>query len=212
LGLNASYDATIIPALVTRQARKLLRDYNFQKSLTRQTYAAPQVVATYPSFDLPAGAGKILGLRFNDPTNNTWSDMLKRRESFVLPNVDPTWQSVDGIVDLSQRRYWQEGTKLYLAEPIDASLTGLNLVLWYQTVEPASATWIYDDFEDVLFTLSVYRGAAENRKPEVQQAYQALWAEDMQSLAIYLNELEFDNLEMVQREERTVYRDRYPIS
>ena len=201
LGLSASYDATIIPSLITRCARRFLRDYNFPKSMLRQTTPMTEGLQ---SWVVPSGLGKILDVRYANPTDGTFSDALRRREGFSFP--------VQG--DMSSHRWWLDGTIINISNPATADMQaqGVTVQMTYQTIEPASATWIYDDFEDVLFTFAVYRGAAENRKPEVQQVFGQLWAEDMQSLAIYLNELEYDNLEMVQREERPKWRERYPIN
>lgn len=205
LGVSSSYDATSIPAWIKAAARRLLRDYNFPKSKTSKTWSGADIVSQIgmpqPSFALPAGLGKIGALRLSD-SNNNWSDPLVRRERFVLASTG----------DVNSWMYWLDAQNLRLSNPITAEMSGYFLQLWYQSIDPDTNTWIYDDFEDLLRYMVVYREAAAMRKPEVQAAFQSLYTEELSALAIYLNELEWDGVVINQREARTARSERYPAS
>jgi hypothetical protein len=56
------------------------------------------------------------------------------------------------------------------------------------------------------------RGAAVFRKPDVAQIYSQLWADERQSLAVYANELEWNNAVIYQREARGFPSERYPAA
>lgn len=201
LGVSSSYDAATIPAAIKRAAQRLLRDYNFPKARARQTTV---LALGQNSWALPSGVGKIRGLRYYNPTDTTYSDWLERREGFVLPVESDS---------LSAHQWWIEGATLYLSNKVDSGSVaqGLQAILFYQTLDPdASGGWIYDDFEDVLYYMTVYREASTMRKPEVQQAFTTLYQEELSALAIYLNELEWDGVVVNQREERIRFTERYP--
>lgn len=200
LGVASSYDAETIPALIRRSIKRLLRDYHFPKSIQKQAFT--NLILGSKEYTTPAGFKKALLLQFYDPTAGAWSEPLRRSEGFRLPQPD-------GV----PRYYWAEGTKLVTDTKLAISQVGLTLELYYESMDLASnETWMVADFEDVLFYHSVFRGAAEMRKPEVMQAFAPLWQEEAQSLAIYLNELEFDNLEMQMKELQPRLRERYPAS
>lgn len=198
LGVAAGYDAETIPAAIRRSILSLLRDYNFPKSLKRKVFEGLE--PGQQTFRLPLGFRKLLQVRFHEPAAMAWGDPLLRREGFVPP-------AGDGI----PRRYWLEGTKLTLDVALSAGYERAQLLLFYQSqsVED-NEDWMTEDFEDVLFVMTVYWEAATMRKPEVQNAFAQLWAEKQRGLAIYLNELEFDGLEMVMREQRWGGGERYP--
>jgi hypothetical protein len=198
LSVDSSYDNEIIPYGIQRAMTRFLRDYNFPWSLKTETFTG--LVAGQRSYELPAGFKKELGVLFYDTTDETYSDPLLKREGFVLPYSD-------GI----PRHYWMSDGQLHTDIALaaaDAATT--NLVLYYQSLDWAeNEEWMVDRFEDMLFTFATFRLAAEKNKKEVAEIYGALWQDDRQSLAIYLNELEFDNQIFIQREAQTVHTDRY---
>lgn len=199
LGVSSSYDAATIPAAIKRAAQRLLRDYNFPKALTNSNIVLQFGVQDYPR---PAGSGKILRVQYYNPTDDTYSEWLTRLDRAGLP--------ING--GYSSHNWWTFGTRIFVSNKADQQAVSQGMVLnvHYLTIDPDVATWIYDDFEDVLFYMTVYREAAAMRKPEVQQAYQALYTEELQALAIYLNELEWDGVVVNQREERIRFTERYP--
>lgn len=199
LSVSSSYDEETIPAAIRRAIGALLRDYNFPKTIKRKEYALTDGLQ---SVTVPQGFKRPLNIQLYDAASIAWSDPLKRRESFVRPQGD-------GI----PRRYWLEGTKLWLDTAISGGYVDCILQLFYQTQLVADCEdWMTDDFEDVIFNYTIYREAASLRKPEVQQAFTQLWAADRTSLAVYLNELEFGGLEMVMREQTWTDPERYPAN
>lgn len=202
LGVSDSYAASTVPAGIRRCINRLLRDYNFPKSLKKETFE--NLLLGDSEFELPDGFKKEHLVMLHTPasigTIDAWTEPLRKREGMVLP-------SRDGVA----RFYWLYGTKLAIDTPISDIYAGINLQLWYQSMDPATnEDWFSTDFSDVLFTYSVYRLAPEMRKPEVQQAFAPMWQEDATSIAIYANELEFSNLDMVWREARQPDPERYP--
>lgn len=202
LGVSSSYDAETIPALIRRSIKRLLRDYHFPKSLIREDFT--ELFINSDEFTLPDGFKKEYRVNFYDDSSGVdyWSDPLFKSETFRLPQPD-------GF----PRYYWLEGTKLKTDTPLPESMVGFTLQLYYESWSvDDNETWFTEDFEDVLFYHSVFRGAAEMRKPEVMQAFAPLWMDEQQSLAIYTNELEFDNLEIRMREPSRQIVERYPRS
>jgi len=108
--------------------------------------------------------------------------------------------------------YWIEGTTLWIDTAIEADGVGKQLVFFYQglAVTP-NESWITVDWADAVVYSSAMRGAVEVRKPELADTYAKLWADERESLAIYLNELEWGNVVMMQRERKLPALDRYPI-
>lgn len=200
LGVSTSYDAETIPALIRRCIKRLLRDYHFPKALVKETFT-PLAEGDF-EFDLPSGFKKEYLVNFYDSADDgSWSDPLLKSEGFRLPEPE-------GYV---AAHYWLEGTKLLISTPITSEQTTLTLQLYYESWDvDTHEDWFTEDFEDVLFYYSVLKGAAEMRKPEVLQAFAALWEDERTSLAIYANELQFDSLEMRAREPRGWNRERYP--
>lgn len=199
LSVSAEYDEELRDD-VEGAARSLLRRYNFPKSIKRSVLQG--FVAGQQQFDLPAGFKRMMQARFYDPIGLAWGDTLPRRDAFVLPSSSevPT-------------RYWIEGTKLWIDTPLQGGYQAAQLILLYQSGLVAdNLDWMVEDFEDILINYTVYRTAPSKRKPEVGASYQQLWAADQTELAIYLNELEFDELELVMREEREPrFVERYPV-
>lgn len=198
LGLDASYDAVTVTELVTSACRSLLRDYHFPKAVNRQDTL--NLTLGLQEITLPAGFKKELQVRIYDPVAKAWADPLRKREGFTLPARSgmPT-------------HYYLQGTKLIWDTPLIADFVGMTLTLWYESMSVAvNEAWLTEDFRDAVKYLAIVRGAAENRKPEVMQAFSPLWADERTSLAIYLNELEWGNLDMFQREPSGMLGERYP--
>ena len=199
LAVSSSYDDEKIPALIRRCINRLLRDYHFPKAVKRQDFLNLPLNAN--SFGLPVGFKKELEFRLYDPVSGTYSDPLVKRERFQLayPSGAPHY-------------YWLQGTTLMIDTPLNASYTGFSGFLWYESMDTASnEDWMTTDFPDAVFYLSVVRGCAEFRKPEVMQTYAPLWQDEQTSLAIYLNELEWNNSQINMKEARGWPAERYPI-
>jgi len=210
LGVSSSYDAETIPDIIRSAIRRLLRDYNFPQTLNRWYFgsggtgnegASTRLLALNDqAFNLPTGFKKDFQLRFYDPAEETWSDALEKREGFVQPSASGTTSN-----------YWIEGTKLYIDTPIEADGVGKQLVFIYQSKDvTANENWITDDYEDAVVYFAAMRGAVEVRKPDLAKVFAELWADERESLAIYLNELEWGNVIMMQRERKLPPLDRYP--
>lgn len=199
LSVDSSYDDEIIPYGIQRAMTRFLRDYNFPWSLKKTTFAG--LVSGQQEYTLPAGFKKEVGVAFYDTTALTYSEPLLKREGFTLPFSD-------GI----PRHYWLADGKLSTDIKLPAStFATTNLILWYQSLSwSANESWLVDRFEDLLFTFATFRLAAEKGKKEVAEIYGALWQDDRTALAIYLNELEFDNQVFIQREAPGWRSDRYP--
>ena len=203
LGVDSSYvSSNDIPNSVGRYIRKLLRDYNFPKSIRRQLYTT--IAEGDQSYTLPDDCKRELGVLFYDDSEDVYvySDPLRKTDGFVLPDSDGT-----------PRNYWIEGTTLWTDIQAPEDSADLNLVVVYQSNDPEyNETWMLNDFEDVLFNLSMFRLSVELGKTELAQVYATLWAEDQKALAIYLNELEYGNMEIIMRHLPAKYQERYPAS
>lgn len=210
LGVSQSYDNETIPDLIRGAVRRLLRDYNFPKSKSRYYFgsggtgspgANTRLLALNDqSFALPAGFKKEFQLRFYDPSDSTWSDPIKKREGFIMPNAL-------GVTEY----YWMENQTLWIDTKVEADGVGKQLIMFYQTKDAESnEAWVTVDYEDAVAYRAILAGAVEVRKPDVAKTFAELWADERESLAIYLNELEWDNVEMMQRERRLPVIDRYP--
>jgi hypothetical protein len=198
---DSTYEAEDLPSSVKRYVKKLLRDYNFPKSVQIQTYQHP--VEGSQNYALPEFFKRDLQVVWMDDTNPVspaYGAPLRKRESFIHP--DP-----DGI----SRYYWLQGAMLWTDISVPAGSPSSNLILVHQNHSIAdNMQWMLDDFEDILFSLSMMRLSGELSKPELAKVWAALWQEDQKSIAIYLNELEFANLDMVQRETGHRTTERYP--
>lgn len=198
LAVSSSYDDEKIPDLIRRTINRLLRDYHFPKAVQR--YDFNNIMLDTQEFLLPEGFKKELEFRLFDPVGLAWSEPLVKRERFQLPYPDG-----------SPHFYWLQGTKLVIDTPFDFDRVGWSAYLYYESMDAATnENWLTIDFPDAVFYFSVVRGAAEFRKSEVAQVYSQLWADERESLAIYLNELEWNNAEIRMKEPRGFPRDRYP--
>lgn len=199
LGVSSSYDDEKIPDLIRRKITRLLRDYHFPKSVKRTEFL--NLAEGDQFLTLPEGFKKELEVRIYNPSDNSYTDPLRKREQFRLPYPSN-----------APFYYWLEGTKLWLDTPIDASRAGFTAIVWHESMDAASnEDWLTTDFPDAVLYLSAVSGAAEFRKPEVAQIYAALWQDEQASLAIYLNELEWGGVEMYMREAGGPPLERYPI-
>jgi hypothetical protein len=212
LGVSSSYDSEEIPDIIRGSIGRLLRDYNFPKSIRRAYLGSGAVdgdgnatlAAGDQTFELPTGFKREFQLRFYDPADGTWSEPLSKREGFRLPAA--------GVVETGW--YWFEGTALWIDLAIEDDGAGKQLVLIYQSMllDEISEAWISTEWPDAVTYLSVMRGALDFRKPDVAKDYAALWTDEQTSLAIYLNELEWGNVVMMQRERAIPTLERYPVS
>lgn len=183
LGVSDSYDAEDIPALIRRQIVRLLRDYNFPKAMKRAQIVVPD--ATTTAYALPAGFKREALVNIYDPVGTLTSAPLKKREGFIGATLQPDY-------------YWLQGQNIVVNAGFTDAGVGMYLMVYYLSMDYASnEDWMTADLEDVLFTLSVYRGATEFRKPDVGAAFAPLWQEDQRSIAIYANELEFGGIDAV---------------
>lgn len=204
LSVSQDYESITITNGIRRTMKRLLRDYNFGKSIKRATLDTSVGQIEYT---LPPGMKRPLHLRFFNPADNTWSYGLERREGFTF-GATGSDTSYDGRP--YGQHYWIEGTKLFIDTPMPAA--GLKLVFWYQStlLDLDTETWLLDDYEDLIFSRSTMILATELRKPEVMQAFAPLVSDEMQSIAIFLNELEWNGVEMLMREPRALPSARYP--
>ncbi len=200
LSIDESYEATSLPAGLRRNLKKLLRDYHFPKSVRKEVYFP---ILGQQDFLLPDGFKKDLSVRWfsNYGGENAWSDPLGKFESFELPDAT-------GLAS----KFRLEGLNLITNTPLSSPYDNTQLWLFYESMDLASnEDWFLADFEDILLTYSVYRLSMDYRKPEVTAIYANLWAEERQAIAIYLNELEFDNQFIQWREPNNhPVRERYP--
>jgi hypothetical protein len=204
-GVSTAYDDETIPALIRRCIRRLLRDYHFPKSVRQLNY---DTILGQGSFTLPVGFKKELGVQWYDPSGEgSWSDPLSKAPGFRLPQPDSI-----------ARWYWLQGLDLMIDTPVaDTLMNDFVLQLFYESLlvetvgeELGNEDWFTEDFDDVLFYCAVVKGAVEFRKPEVAQAFSPLYAEEITSLAIYTNELEWSNVRVQMMEPRRFSTERYP--
>lgn len=205
LAVSSEYEGVTIPNAIRSSMRRLLRDYNFPKSIRRYQSVVSGVPIGTTNHTLPAGFKRPLEVRFFSPSTQQWTNRLERREGFALPQPDSDVEGQYG------RYYWLEGNDLVVDTPMPIDQT-LRLTVWYQSMllDAASEAWLLDDMEDLIFSRAVLKAAAELRKPEVANVYAQLVAEEMQSIAIYANELEWNGVEMQMREPRGLPSPRYP--
>lgn len=212
LGVSSSYDSETIPDLIRQAISRLLRDYNFPKSVARYYFGSGGTGAAGAdtrllalgdkSFALPSGFKRDFQLIFYDSSDDSYSDPLEKREGFVLPSGSG-----------ETRRYWIEGTTLHIDTEVEEDGVGKQLIFIYQSMDvTANEGWMTDDWPDAVAYKATLAGSAEVRKPDVGQTYAALWLDERESLSIYLNELEWGNVVVQQRERKVPLLDRYPIS
>lgn len=200
LGVSDSYEAVVIPAALREQIRYFLRGWNFPKSLTRKETAA--LAFGVQEVTMPDQAKKLNLVMLKDDTSTpaTYKE-IQRADSFRLP-------AIDGV----PAYYWLTGTKIYLDTPTPQA--GLKLQMWYQSLDPELAEdWMLVEYGDVLFFRTVFAMAADMRKKDVQAAYGPLWGEAKGDLAVFVNELEFDKVEINMRDAAALKQrtySRYP--
>lgn len=190
-----------ITASVERYVRKLLRDYNFPKSVRTEIYTG--LTAGQQSYTLPADTKKPLMVLFRDTADVAapqYGAPLLRRGGFTLPASDRI-----------ARHFWLQGEELWTDISIPTGAPSTELILMYQSNSYAyNIDWMLADFNDILFSLAMFRLASELGKPELTQVWTAMWVEDQRGLAIYINELEFDGLELLMKEAAPSRAERYP--
>lgn len=204
LGVGDANDAILLSG-VKRAGRYLLRNFNFPQSLIY--FQTDALAADADEIDLDSGTGKILGVRlkFDDgsgesETNPLYS-VMRRREPSVLPvlggpslfwRTDQTLKFDRGVPDESS--YYVE--------------------IWYQSVDlTVTESWLTCDYEDVMFNLGAKYCCPLVHKPELLPMYDSLWQESQAMLAVYLNELEWENYSLrMGNDEPLVVAERYPSS
>lgn len=207
LAVSSEYEGTTIPDGIRRVMRRLLRDYNFPKSIKR-IYANGDTTLGQVAYPAPEGMKRPLEVRFFNPADNTYSRRLERREGFALPYTPEDENDAFG------RYYWLEGMNIVVDTPASAAAAAANIrmLVWYQSMKLDAETevWMMDDMEDLIFSSACMRLGAELRKTEAAQAFASLVGEEMQSIAIYANELEWNGVEVMMREPRGLPSPRYP--
>lgn len=180
LGVSSSYDALTIPAGIRRAIAFLLRTWTFPQAVARVNVA---IADGAQQIALPAsGVGKIRAVRIRD-AGSTEFKRLRRTLLGELPSTN------------GPMFYWQEGNLLKFDTAISG--TGYSADVWYSNVDvDVAEPWITSDFEDILFTLSTMRLAVELRKSEVAGTFQQIWTEQVPTLAQYLNEVEYNDLDI----------------
>jgi hypothetical protein len=180
LGVSSSYDNVTIPAGIRRAIAFMLRTWTFPQAMELGNFPIADGAS---SIALPVtGVGKIHAVRVRDAT----STLFKRLRKTLIGELPHS----DGPVF-----YWREGNLLKLDTPIDGA--GYSIDVWYNSTDiDAADPWITADFEDVTFTLSTMRLAQELRKPEVFTTFAASWQELVPTLAQYLHEVEFNDLDI----------------
>jgi hypothetical protein len=180
LGVSSSYDATSIPAGIRRAIVFMLRSWSFPQALVTANYA---IALNGNSVSLPvSGVGKIHTVRMKDASG----ELTKRLRRTLIG---------ESAVYVGPEYYWQEGNKIVLDTKVTEA--GYSIDVWYNSINvDAADAWITSDFEDIVFTLSVMRLAQDMRKPEVQQAFASTWQEQIPTLAQYLNEVEFNDMDI----------------
>lgn len=198
-GVASSYEDETIPALVNRCVNRLLRDYHFPKAVKQQDFT--NLFLNSQEYTLPDGFKAVLEARFYNPLTAEWAEEpLEKVNGRILP-------SPRGY----PAKYWLQGTKLITDVKLPSDMVGFTLQLFYESMDAASnRDWFITDFESAIYYFACVLGSAEFRKPEVAQIYGPLWADERESLAIYLNELEWDDVQITMREARTSPRLRYP--
>jgi hypothetical protein len=180
LGVSSSYDAVTIPAGIRRAIAFMLRTWTFPQALEMVNIPIADGAS---SAALPVtGVGKIHAVRIRD-TSSTLFKRLRRTLIGELPSSQgPLF-------------YWQEGNLLKLDTPISGA--GYSADVWYNSTDvDAADPWITSDFEDVTYILATMRLAIEMRKTEVAATFQAMWQEHVPALAQYLNEVEFNDMDV----------------
>lgn len=203
-GVTSAHN-TIVTAAITRAAKWLLRNYNFPESLT---YVAKPDSPDYLTEDeytvtLPSSCGKIKGVRLArvDITDSSFLDymVIRRKEETYIDETTG-----------SQLWYTRVGDTLSLSKPMDNDY--YKLQLWYQTVSTsAMETALSGTYGDVLFHLGMLRAAPTLHKPELIGVYAPLWQQDQDTLARYLNEIEWENMDFAAGDSLPItLTERYP--
>lgn len=181
LGVSSGYDASLILPGIQRAATFLLRTYEFPKSLT--VFTSPALALNAKTVALPAASvGKIKAVVLFNAAGSHFKRLRKTLVGEPARSDGPVY-------------YWQEGTNLVLDTPLaEAAYT---VKVYYVNVSYATnEAWLSSEFEDTLFALSVKRLALDLRKPEVAAAFNDIWQEHIPTLAQYLNELQFNDLDL----------------
>lgn len=180
LGVSSSYDTVTIPAGIRRAIAFMLRTWSFPQALEMTNFP---IANGAQQIALPVtGVGKIRAVRIRDATSTLFKRLRRTLVGELPHSQGPLF-------------YWQEGNVLKLDTAISGA--GYSIDVWYNSTDiDAADPWITSDFEDITFTLSTMRLAQDLRKPEVQAAFAQTWQEQVPTLAQYLNEVEFNDLDV----------------
>jgi hypothetical protein len=200
LSVKSEYDDTTIRPGIVEAMQRLLRDYNFPKSVKRLTTAAPGQVQTLP---FPDGVKRPLELRLMNPLDGSYTDPILRREGFTRSTLAPF-----------PEYYWVEDGLIRLDKMLTADYGACNAVFWYQSMVPDAALqqYLLTSFPDVVKYKAVVALALELRKTEAAQAFAPMWTEAQVSIATFVNELEWNSVEATMHEAHQRVFDRYPAS
>lgn len=180
LGVSSTYDNVTVPAGIRRAIAFMLRTWSFPQAMTLSNFPIANGAS---QIALPVtGVGKIHAVRLKDGT----STLFKRLRKTLVGELPHS----DGPVF-----YWQEKNLIKLDTPIDGA--DYSIDVWYNSVDiDAADAWITSDFEDITFILSTLRLATELRKGEIAATFQTIWNEQVPTLAQYLHEVEFNDLDI----------------
>lgn len=180
LGVSSSYDAVTIPAGIRRAIAFMLRTWSFPQALVTSNFPIANGAS---QIALPVtGVGKIRAVRLKDATGTLFKRLRRTLVGELPHSQGPLF-------------YWQESNLLKLDTAIAGA--GYSIDVWYNSTNiDAADPWITSDFEDITFTLSTMRLAQDLRKPEVMAAFSQTWQEQVPTLAQYLNEVEFNDLDI----------------
>lgn len=187
LSVSSSYD-TLIQQQVEGAMMRLLQDYNFPKTIRKQEYSS--LAVGEDTFALPSFFKKPLAVRIHIAESGThfYSDPLGRSQGFVLPSANGT-----------PAYYWLENESLVLNCGMPSA--GYDIFLWYQTKSlMLCQDWLLSDLNDAVFYFSLVRCCPLVKKAELLETFASLWSEERTSLAIFANELEFNDSEIQMRE------------
>lgn len=181
LAVSTTYDTDLEDA-VKDGAQTLLRNYNFPKSVVHGEYLLDN-----PStgVQLEIDTGKVLHVRLSVVEDGeTLYKILRRREPSALPTGEEGPQF-----------WYQLGEELRFDRALEED--DYTLDVWYLSTDPiANEGWLCNNFADVLFHSGCFNGCPLVGKPDLMGLWQPLMQRDEIGLAIFLNELEFNDLDL----------------
>lgn len=183
LGVSSSWDAKIKRKL-DDSVRYFLRNWNFPRAgeiVKRNSLnsGTKEILMTSPSKRI-----MLVQLQDNRSPGQTFYKNFQRSSGFRLPHARD--QGVPGW-------WWTIGDRIIFEQGLPES--GLDIWVYRQHLDPSlGLEFMLEEIPDALLIHLVYTNAPGWRKTEAAQAYAPLWAEQVKSLAIYANELEFEGV------------------